>query len=296
LANYQTHPLRRDHCACGLPSNRKIKDIISLSKRLIYPGFFDDPATGKLTHRRITQRLMNRLGKLTTQQTASALLYIADERKKPAVYPQAKALSSAFLASLPELRSTLLLDLEAHFEGDPAAFNRDEIIVSYPGMYAILIYRFAHRLWELHVPMIPRMMTEYAHRETGIDIHPGAVIGSHFFIDHGTGVVIGETTQIGDHVKIYQGVTLGALSTKGGQDLKGKKRHPTIGDRVTIYAGASILGGETVIGSDTVIASNVFITESVKSGSKVSQKVPELQVKESGVPKKTALENKGESQ
>jgi serine O-acetyltransferase len=170
-------------------------------------------------------------------------------------------------------------DLEAHFIGDPAAFNRDQIIVSYPGFYAIVIHRIAHSLWELGVPIIPRMMSEFAHRETGIDINPGAKIGEAFFIDHGTGVVIGETAVIGDHVKIYQGVTLGALSTKGGQNLKGIKRHPTIEDHVTIYAGASILGGNTVIGSNATIGSNVFITESVPAHSKVSLKVPDIYIK-----------------
>jgi len=222
--------------------------------------------------RKLTRKVQN--------QIAAALLYIANEAKKSHVFPQAEQLTEQFLLALPLIREALAKDLEAHFEGDPAAFNRDEIVVSYPGMYAIMIYRIAHQLFSMQVPLIPRMMTEFAHRETGIDIHPGATIGEYFFIDHGTGVVIGETTTIGNHVKIYQGVTLGALSTKGGQNWRGKKRHPTIGDRVTIYAGASILGGETVIGSDTTLGSNVFITESIKSGSKVAQKSPEIVIHE----------------
>ena len=161
-------------------------------------------------------------------------------------------------------------DLEAAFDGDPAAASKDEIILCYPGMLAITVYRMAHELFLLSVPLIPRTMTEYAHSVAGIDIHPGAVIGKYFFIDHGTGIVVGETTIIGEHVKVYQGVTIGALSTSGGQKLKDKKRHPTIEDYVTIYSNASILGGETVIGRDSVIGGNAFITRSVEAGSRVS--------------------------
>ena len=160
--------------------------------------------------------------------------------------------------------------MQAAFEGDPAASGTDEIVLCYPGLYASTLNRIAHELFVLDVPLIPRMITEIAHDRTGIDIHPGAQIGKYFFIDHGTGVVIGSTTIIGDHVKIYQGVTLGALSTRKGQALKGKKRHPTIEDNVTIYAGASILGGGTVVGRNSVIGSNAFITKSVGEDSRVS--------------------------
>ena len=170
-------------------------------------------------------------------------------------------------------------DVEAFYDGDPAAYSTDEIIFCYPGLFAITVYRMAHVLYTLGVPMLPRMMTEHAHGVTGIDINPGATIGKYFFIDHGTGIVVGETTVIGDHVKIYQGVTLGALTTRGGQSLRGKKRHPTIEDNVTIYAGASILGGETVIGKDCVIGSNVFITHSIPANTTVSVKSQELQFK-----------------
>jgi serine O-acetyltransferase len=183
----------------------------------------------------------------------------------------------SFLAKLSELREYLASDVSAAFDGDPAAFSRDEIISSYPGIYAIMVYRLAHELYQLEVPLIPRIMTEHAHSLTGIDIHPGAVIGHHFFIDHGTGIVIGETTVIGNFVKIYQGVTLGGLSTRGGQTLKGVKRHPTIEDHVTIYSGASILGGTTIIGEGVVIGSNAFITKSVPEKTRVSVKDPELQ-------------------
>ncbi|MFV0481842.1 MAG: serine O-acetyltransferase EpsC, partial [Campylobacteraceae bacterium] len=185
-----------------------------------------------------------------------------------------------FLKLIPKTRSVLATDVRAAFDGDPAASNTDEIIYSYPGIFAITVHRVAHELYNLQIPLIPRIMSEYAHALTGIDIHPGAKIGKHFFIDHGTGVVIGETTVIGEHVKIYQGVTLGALSLKAGQLLKGTKRHPTIEDNVTVYAGASILGGETVIGEGSVIGSNVFITKSVEAKTKVSMKNPELQFKD----------------
>jgi serine O-acetyltransferase len=186
------------------------------------------------------------------------------------------------LARLPEVREYLARDVSAAFDGDPAAANLDEIISSYPGIYAIMVYRLAHILHELEVPLMPRIMTEYAHNITGIDIHPGAVIGHHFFIDHGTGIVIGETTVIGNYVKIYQGVTLGGLSTRGGQSLRGVKRHPTIENHVTIYSGASILGGATIIGEGVVIGSNAFVTKSVPEKTRVSVKNPELQFKSDG--------------
>lgn len=179
------------------------------------------------------------------------------------------ALAEKFLAGIPDIRTAMERDLQAFLDGDPAANCPEEIIVSYPGFYAIWVQRLAHRLYELGVPLLPRMMTELAHSRTGIDIHPGAVLGDAFFIDHGTGVVIGQTTVIGDHVKIYQGVTLGAISTRGGQSLKGKKRHPTIEDAVTIYAGASILGGDTVIGKGAVIGANAFVTAPVAPGAVV---------------------------
>lgn len=183
-----------------------------------------------------------------------------------------------FLQRLLVVREYLATDVEAAFEGDPAAFNKNEIILAYPGIWAIAINRIAHELYKLNVPLIPRIMTEYAHSKTGVDIHPGVTIGKYFFIDHGTGVVIGETAVIGEHVKVYQGVTLGALSTRAGQKLKGQKRHPTIEDYVTIYSGASILGGETVIGKNAVIGGNAFITTSIPAYAKVSIKNQELDI------------------
>lgn len=198
----------------------------------------------------------------------------ADERRRRA---EATSIAGQFLATLPKIQSYLYMDVDAAFDGDPAAFNKDEIIFSYPGLYAIMVNRLAHELHLLKVPLIPRIMTEHAHGLTGIDIHPGATIGKYFFIDHGTGVVIGETTEIGDWVKIYQGVTLGGLSTRAGQGLRDHKRHPTIEDRVTIYSGASILGGETRIGEGSIIGGNAFITQSVPPHTRVSQRNPDLE-------------------
>ena len=182
-----------------------------------------------------------------------------------------------FLSCLPRIREYLSTDVEALLNGDPAASSTDEIIFSYPGLYAVTIFRIAHELYLLKVPMIPRIMTEHAHSITGIDINPGATIGKYFFIDHGTGIVIGETTEIGENVKLYQGVTLGALSTRKGQQLRGTKRHPTIEDNVTIYSNTSILGGETVIGKGAIIGGNAFIVESIPPGVRVSIKNPELE-------------------
>ena len=174
----------------------------------------------------------------------------------------------------------ILKDVQAGFDGDPAAKSKEEIIFCYPGLFAIFVYRLAHELYMQKVPYIPRIMSEYAHGETGIDINPGATIGEYFFIDHGTGVVIGETTEIGNNVKLYQGVTLGALSTRLGQQLSDVKRHPTIGNNVTIYSNSAVLGGNTVIGENTTIGGNTFITESIPANTKVSAKSPELVIKQ----------------
>ena len=201
-----------------------------------------------------------------------------EERQEAAV-----ELSMDLMRRIPLIREKLELDLEAFYEGDPAAFNKAEIVYSYPGFQAILIHRISHELYLMKVPIIPRIFSEYAHNVTGVDIHPGATIGNFFFIDHATGVVIGETTIIGDHVKIYQGVTLGGLSTRGGRKLSGVQRHPTIGNNVTIYSGASILGGETVVGDNCVIGGNVFLTHSIPADTKISVRSQELRI-QSGSP------------
>ena len=210
------------------------------------------------------------------QSVAQIWADLKSQLRKVCPKEQADELCREFLGRLPAVRALVETDLLAAFEGDPAATGYDEIVLAYPGLYAITVYRLAHELYRLNVPLIPRMMTEMAHSTTGIDIHPGATIGEYFFIDHGTGIVIGQTTIIGSHVKLYQGVTLGGLSTRGGQSLSGAKRHPTIEDRVTIYAGATILGGETVIGSGSVIGANAFVTRSIPANTTVIMKSPEL--------------------
>lgn len=277
--DYKKLPIMKDHCSCRLPSNSEVKQIIRLSKELLFPGYFTKKQISENGDYNQTKKVVKKLHKKLKDQISTALLYLADSEKDKNIVKESCKLCVEYIKLIPSLREQLYYDLEAHFLSDPAAFNRDQIVVSYPGFYAIMIYRMAHALHLLGVPVLPRMMTEFAHRETGIDINPGAIIGDHFFIDHGTGVVIGETTIIGSHVKIYQGVTLGALSTRGGQYLRGVKRHPTIEDNVTIYSGASILGGETVIGENSTIGSNVFITGSLPRDSKVSIKIPELVIK-----------------
>ena len=258
------------------PDKAVVIDMIGKLMRILYPG-----ATREKTYRIYNMRhnlsmliedVMYNLNKQLT------LVYKAELGEQGAA-EKAQVLSIEFFRAIPGVRAVAQTDVEAFFDGDPAAFSVDEIIFCYPGLYAITVYRLAHVLYTLGVPLVPRIMTEHAHSITGIDINPGATIGKYFFIDHGTGIVVGETTVIGDHVKVYQGVTLGALTTRGGQSLRGKRRHPTIEDNVTIYAGASILGGGTVIGRDSVIGSNVFITHSIPACTTVSVKSQELQIK-----------------
>ena len=263
------------------PDREVIADLIAKLKRLIFPGYFHTPGQRVYDIRHSLAMLMEDVASRLGEQIAIALRLGAsvDSERARELDAQAQTLTVQFLARLPEVRALLQTDLEAFFDGDPAATSRDEIIIAYPGIFAIMVSRVAHLLFELGVPLIPRIMTEHAHSRTGIDIHPGATIGRYFFIDHGTGIVIGETTVIGNHVKLYQGVTLGALSTRGGQSLRGKRRHPTIEDRVTIYSGASVLGGDTVIGHDAVIGGNAFITGSIAPGTRVSVKNQELEMR-----------------
>ncbi len=254
------------------PDRDAIVEMIEKLRRLVLPGYFRDRVLRTCDHRTAITALMEDTACLLREQIAIAL----GGWEAEGVQAEAEERTLAFLERLPEIRALTETDLEAAFDGDPAAYSLDEIIIAYPGLYAITVNRLAHALWTLGVPLIPRIMTEHAHSLTGIDIHPGASIGRYFFIDHGTGIVVGETTVIGDRVKLYQGVTLGALSTRGGQSLRGKRRHPTIEDNVTIYAGASILGGETVIGRGAVIGSNVFITHSIAPDTRVSVRNQEL--------------------
>jgi serine O-acetyltransferase len=260
-----------------LPDKDVVIDVIQKLRRIVFPGFSRDKNyriyNAKYNLSMLIEDVMFHLSRQI------ALVLQSEGGEKAASEERGRELCMAFLRTIPAVRSVVQTDLRASYEGDPAATSSDEIIFSYPGLFAITVYRLAHELHLLGVPMIPRMMTEYAHSVTGIDIHPGATIGKFFFIDHGTGIVIGETTVIGERVKLYQGVTLGALTTRGGQSLRGVRRHPTIEDNVTIYAGASILGGETVIGRDCVIGSNVFITHSIAPNTTVSIKNQELQFK-----------------
>ena len=250
------------------PDKDVIVDMTMKLMRIVYPGYSLDKTYRIYNAKHNLSMLIEDVMYHLIQQIA---LVTQDE--------DAQQRSIAFMERLPEVRALVQTDVEAAFAGDPAAANTDEIIYCYPGLYAISVYRLAHVLYELEVPMIPRIMTEYAHSLTGIDIHPGATIGDHFFIDHGTGIVIGQTTIIGSHVRIYQGVTLGGLSTRGGQSLRGTKRHPTIEDNVTIYANASILGGTTVIGHDSIVGANAFITESIPPCTTVTNQSQQLNLK-----------------
>jgi serine O-acetyltransferase len=277
--SYRTTEIKKDHCACRIPQNREIKKIIKLTKELIFPGYFTNDVIVEGVCKRKLTRKVNKLRKVLRKQILYSRLYLTDEQDISLYKDESCEICQKFFNEIPKIREKIALDVEAHFQGDPAALNHDQVVISYPGIYAILIYRIAHTLDNIGVKVIPRMMSEFAHRETGIDINPKAVIGKSFFIDHGTGVVIGETASIGDRVKIYQGVTLGAMSLRKGQSLKGVKRHPTIEDDVTIYSNASILGGETVIGENSVIGSNVFITKSIPKNSVVSNKTPELELR-----------------
>ena len=266
------------------PEIGAVVDILEKVQKLIYPGFFKAQTYRYYTRENSTSTLVEDVLFNLTRQIALTLRYCTEfeDVDTDAIEEKARETAFAFLARIPVIREYIETDLQAEFDGDPAAENKDEIIFSYPGMYAIMVYRIAHELVLLGVPMIPRMMTESAHSKTGIDINPGATIGKYFFIDHGTGIVIGETTEIGENVKIYQGVTLGALSTRKGQLLHGVKRHPTIEDHVTIYSGTTILGGETRIGKGAVIGANAFITSSVPAGAKVSIKNQEYTVRFDG--------------
>jgi serine O-acetyltransferase len=280
-----------------LLSQERITGILEKLRNLIFPGYFGKKNISFASVEYYAGDMLEELLYSISKEIAKALRYSPryDGAKKEVVEEKAEEISYQFLSRLSEVREYLAQDVSAAFDGDPAAENLDEIISSYPGIYAITTYRLAHILYELEVPLLPRILTEYAHNATGIDIHPGAAIGHHFFIDHGTGIVIGETTVIGNYVKIYQGVTLGGLSTRGGQVLKGVKRHPTIEDHVTIYSGASILGGSTVIGEGVVIGSNAFVTKSVPQKTKVSVKNPERQYNADGqaAPAHTELSQEG---
>lgn len=274
---------------CPLPSYGAVVEILDNLRDILYPGYRGRVGlhAGNITYH--VGNLVDTLHDALTAQIGRALQHEHRVRHNhgdcdSTVDFEAKgqAMAIELLTRIPRIREVLATDVRAAFEGDPACQTTDEIVFCYPGFEAITVYRIAHELVRLGVPFIPRMMTEWAHKQTGIDIHPGATIGNHFFIDHGTGVVIGETCEIGDHVKLYQGVTLGAISfptDADGQVIRGTKRHPTIEDHVVVYANATILGGRTTIGHDSVIGSSVWITRSVSPLTTVTLEKPQLRVR-----------------
>lgn len=260
------------------PSKTACVELLYDIRTLLFPGYFDkESPAGMSSDVLISQRLLH-IEHVLSRQVYKALLFQDASQCPPVVQSKADEVAATFLDKLPAVQAMLLKDIHAAYDGDPAARSLEEILVCYPGFFAILTHRVAHELFLLDVPLIPRLMSEHAHSQTGIDIGPGARIGEYFFIDHGTGVVIGETTEIGHHAKIYQGVTLGATSTRKGQDLAGVKRHPTLGNYVTVYSNASILGGDTFIGDGAVIGGSVFVCESVPANARVGMKDQELNI------------------
>jgi serine O-acetyltransferase len=264
----------------AIPSHEKIIEIVQQARRILFPGYFTKTRLHAANFEYYIGKETTDLYEKVTEQITMAIRHDCRRNDLPCTNceEQSQGMTLAFIEALPEVTATLATDIRAALAGDPATDSPDEVIFSYPGLLAISIFRLAHELYRLRVPIIPRIMTEYAHSLTGIDIHPGATIGESFFIDHGTGVVIGETTIIGRNVRLYQGVTLGALSLPrdAGIRMRHKKRHPTIEDDVIIYANTTILGGDTVIGAGSVIGGNIWLTESVEAGTKVLLKRPEL--------------------
>jgi len=285
----------------ALPSREAVADILAGLKEILFPGYV---GRRDFTRENIRYHIGDRIWqvhRLLLEQVYLSLIHGCrhTDGQCATCDEVASGLAVEFLRRIPRLRAFLEDDVQALYDGDPAAKSLEEVIFSYPGLEAVTVYRIAHELWEMKVPLLPRIMTEMAHSATGIDIHPGARIGRRFFIDHGTGVVIGETTEIGDGVKIYQGVTLGALSFPKdgkGEVIRGCKRHPTLGDNVTIYSGATLLGGETVVGEGSTIGGNVWLTHSVPAGSVVMIEEPALVVADKkGPPKPTSGGGKAQS-
>ena len=278
------------------PDKAEVIELVNNMFRIIYPGYFKDrshkiynpKSSFTVTAEDVFYHLKKQIYRALDYRKENPL---TDEERDAESYRATKI----FFEKIPTIREYLETDLIAAYDGDPAAECYEEIILAYPGLMAITVYRMAHELYVLNIPVLPRLMTEYAHSETGIDIHPGATIGKYFCIDHGTGIVVGETSIIGNNVKVYQGVTIGALSTRGGQKLAGKKRHPTIGDNVTIYAGASILGGDTVIGENAIIGGNTFITCSIAANTRVNIRNLEMEYRSSDKTVKTEELPQGEA-
>ena len=277
-ANYGAQDILDTSLKANLPDREVVYSIIDDLSKITFPGYFG--AEKFLSGESYAEGILVSLYEKLKSQIKMTL---CGHGSKEEINKKAEELTLKFMEQIPKVQDLLMKDVDATLAGDPAAGSKDEVILAYPGLYTIFIYRYAHVLYELKVPLLPRIMSEYAHGKTGIDINPGATIGEYFFIDHGTGIVIGETAIIGDYVKIYQGVTIGALSTRKGQALSGIKRHPTIEDHVIIYANATILGGDTVVGRNATVAGNTFVTESIPADAKVSAMMPELKVKMSGV-------------
>ena len=278
LDSYHRYGLINRSDSDSFPNRQNVVEILGDIQTLIFPGFKKAEDIDPINIRYVTGQKVNNIIAKLTKEIQKALIYMLSQKDKSdcienptnsKCFLLAEEVATGLIEEIPEIRRKIQLDVIAAFNGDPAAKSNEEVILSYPGLEAILVYRIAHYLYENGVPVIPRIMSEHVHGKTGIDIHPGAKIGESFFIDHGTGVVIGETCIIGTNVKIYQGVTLGALSVK--KSLTGNKRHPTIEDNVTIYANATILGGQTVIGKGSTIGGNTWVTKSVPAGSLVTQ-------------------------
>ncbi|MBW1850311.1 MAG: serine acetyltransferase [Deltaproteobacteria bacterium] len=266
-----------------IPSRDAVIDLIDRARRILFPGYFDHARLDEINLGYYFGHEINGFFEVLSEQIALSIRHECLRYGHPCTHCEERGEQEGirFIGEMPGVRLLLAKDVRASYDGDPAARSHDEIIFSYPGLFAITVYRIAHQLFEQEIPLIPRIMTEYAHSLTGIDIHPGAHIGESFFVDHGTGVVVGETTQIGDRVRIYQGVTLGALSLPSGavEGLRLQKRHPTVEDDVIIYSNATILGGDIVIGARSIIGGNVWITESVPPDNEVFLKKPELIMK-----------------
>jgi serine O-acetyltransferase len=284
LASYRRDPRAQHVNRRFLPSRDEILEIVKLLLELFYPGYF---GRQDLTDENLAFHVGNQLSALRQKlerQVETCLCFTAecDGRPAHACSGEARKIAASFLERLPSVRDALVLDVQAAYDGDPAASSLDEVILAYPGMLAVTVHRVAHELQVMEVPLMPRIMSEWAHSRSGTDIHPGARIGQSFFIDHATGVVVGETTTIGSNVKLYQGVTLGALSIprdERGRVIRDTKRHPTVQDGVTIYANATVLGGHTVIGADSVVGGSVFVTESVPPSTRVALRPPEMTVR-----------------
>ena len=287
VASYESDERTRHLDRPSLPSGARIIEIIQLLIELAYPDYYGRQGLNRYNVKFHVGELLPRIGEQLHEQVYRALCYQAEVEGKAVDVDAhdvvAREITMRFLEAAPAVRELIAGDVQAAYDGDPAAVNTDEVILAYPGVLAITVYRFAHELCLMKVPLIPRMMTEWAHSKTGTDIHPGATIGRNFFIDHATGVVVGETTEIGDNVKLYQGVTLGAMSfpkDERGRLIRGYKRHPTVKDNVTVYANATVLGGNTILGEGSIIGASTFLTNSVPPFSYAKGKDAELKVRQ----------------